>query len=205
MKWNRLTMALGTIAIVLLLVAVKTPVTNMAGRIFAIEPDLRPAGAIVVLGSGLKADGSLTFESEQRLLFGMRLYKEGLAPVFVVSGPGRLNTAPEATVRARIAVEMGIPQSRIYELPHVNTTRDEAQQSQQLLGPLGIKHVLLVTESMHMRRSKAVFEAAGLTVSAAPSDNLADMAESPIDRLDLCARLLMHLAGLIYYRIAGYI
>ena len=91
-------MALGTIAIVLLLIIVKTPVTNMAGHVFAIEPDLRPAGAIVVLGSGLKADGSLTFESEQRLLFGMRLYKEGLAPVFVVSGPARPDTAPESTV-----------------------------------------------------------------------------------------------------------
>ena len=100
---------------------------------------------------------------------------------------------------------MGIPQAHVYELPHVNTTRDEAQQTQRILAPLGIKHVLLVTESMHMRRSKAVFEAAGLTVSAAPSDNLPALAESPIDRLDLCARILMHSAGLIYYRIAGYI
>jgi uncharacterized SAM-binding protein YcdF (DUF218 family) len=198
-------MMIGTVSIIVIMLIVLTPATNIAGRAFAIQPDLRSAGAIVVLGSGLKADGSLTFESEQRLLFGMRLYKEGLAPILVLSGPARPNTAPEATVRARIAVEMGIPDGKIFELKTVNTTRDEAQQAQHILAPLGIKHILLVTESMHMRRSKAVFEAAGLTVSAAPSDNLPALAESPMDRLDLCAKLLMHSAGMIYYRIAGYI
>src|SRR5262249_6393935 len=139
------------------------------------------------------------------LLFGMRLYKERLAPILMLSGPARPDTAPEATVRARIAVEMGIPQSNILEMTDVQTTHDEATQGWRILSPLGIKHVLLVTESMHMRRSRAVFEASGFMVSAAPSDNLPHMAESPMDRLVLCAKLLMHCAGLIYYRMAGYI
>jgi uncharacterized SAM-binding protein YcdF (DUF218 family) len=205
MKWDRFTMGIGTVAIVFVLVVVITPITNIAGRAFAVEPDLRTAGAIVVLGSGLKEDGSLTYESQQRLLFGLRLYKEGLAPILVLSGPGRPDTAPEATVRARIAVEMGVPVAKIFELPKVDTTRDEAQQTAKILKPLGVNHVLIVTESMHMRRSKAVFEAAGLTVSAAPSDNLPSVARSPLDRLDLCAKLLMHASGLFYYRLAGYI
>ena len=205
MTWDRFTMAIGSIAIVFVLVVVVTPITNIAGRAFAIEPDLRPAGAIVVLGAGLKDDGSLTYESQQRLLFGLRLYKEALAPILVLSGPARPNTAAEATVRGRIAVEMGVPQSNIFELPKVDTTRDEAQQSATVLKPLGVNHVLIVTESMHMRRSKAVFEAAGLAVSAAPSDNFPAVARSPLDRLDLCAKLFMHAGGLFYYRLAGYI
>ena len=205
MNWDRFTTAIGTIAVGFVLVVVLTPITNIIGSKFAVEADLRPAGAIVVLGSGLKEDGSLTYESEQRLLFGLRLYKEGLAPILVVSGPARRNTAPEATVRERIAVEMGIPEAKVLQMPNVNTTRDEALQAEELLKPLGITHVLLVTESMHMRRSKDVFEAAGLTVSAAPSDNLPAIAHSPLDRLDLCAKLLMHVSGLLYYRIAGYI
>jgi uncharacterized SAM-binding protein YcdF (DUF218 family) len=205
MKWNRFTMVIGTIAITLAIAVAVTPMANIAGRAFAIQPDLGPSGAIVVLGAGLKSDGSLTEESQQRLLFGMRLFKEGLAPIFVVSGPTRSNTASEATVRARIAVEMGIPEKQIVELKNVDTTRDEAQQTSRLLAPGGVKHVLLVTESMHMRRSKAIFEAFGFTVSAAPSDNFPDTANSPVERLFLGIKLVMHAGGLIYYHIAGYI
>jgi uncharacterized SAM-binding protein YcdF (DUF218 family) len=205
MKWDRFTLVVGTIAIVSTFVVAATPVANIAGRAFAVEPDLHPAGAIVVLGSGLLADGSLTYESRVRLLFGLRLYRDGLAPVLVVSGPARPNTAPEATVRARIAAEMGVPESEILELRTVNTTRDEATETARVLKPLGIAHILLVTESMHMRRAKAVFETAGFTVSAAPSDNLANVADTPFERLILCTKLVMHSAGLLYYRVAGYI
>ena len=206
-QWDRLTAALGTITIAGVLIIAATPVVNIAGRAYSVEPDLKPAGAIVVLGSGILKDGSLTYESQQRLLLGMRLYKEGLAPILVLSGPPKTgnSTAPESTVRARIAVELGIPESKIFELKEVRTTRDEAQQTARLLAPFVARHVLLVTESMHMRRAKAVFEAAGFVVSPAPSDNFAAIAQSPIQRLILFENLLMHSAGLAYYRLAGYI
>ena len=205
MTWDRFTLAVGAIAVILILMIVATPLVNVAGQAFAVPANLQPAGAIVVLGSGLRDDGSLTYESAQRLLFGLRLYKEGMAPILVLSGPRRPNTAPESTVRARIAIEMGVPSTKIYELINVNTTRDEAQETARVLKPLGINHVLLITESMHMRRAKDVFEAAGLTVFAAPSDDLPAIATAPLDRLELGTKLFMHAAGLLYYRIAGYI
>jgi len=205
MTWNRLTMVIGTIAIVIVLIIALTPVANKAAQRYAISPDIRPADAIVVLGSGMRGNNSLSSESEERLLYGMELYKRGMAPILVVSGPPHGHSQAEAVVRARIATEMGIPESQIVELINVNTTRDEAQESARLLRSRNVHHVLLVTESMHMRRSKAVFEAAGFVVSAAPSDDFQDLATTPLERLDLCGKFLMHSAGLLYYRLAGYI
>src|SRR5262245_24841683 len=109
MLWNRATRILGTSAIVCLFAAILTPAVNIASRPFLTRSDIRPSDAILVLGAEIKTDGSLSYESQQRLLYGIRLYKNGLAPIFIVSGPGRPETAPESTVRAKIAVELGVP------------------------------------------------------------------------------------------------
>jgi len=198
-------MIVGSTVLISTVVIVTTPLVNIAAEAYSVPPSLVPADAIVVLGSGLEWDGSLTTESMRRLLFGLRLYKKGLAPVLLLSGPGRDDTAPEATVRSKIAVELGVPPSAIIQLTDVKTTREEALQSAAVMKPRGVKHVLLVTAPLHMRRSKMVFEAAGFDVSAAPSDNFPVAAKDPVDRMTLFGYLFMHSAGFLYYRLAGYI
>ncbi len=205
MKWNRTVMWIGTATIVGFLVVTMTPITNMTAEALVIPSELKPADAIVVLGSGILGDGTLGYESQQRLLFGLRLYKQGLAPLLIMSGPGRRNVAPEATVRARIGSELGIPESAILEMTDVLTTRDEAQETAALLKPRNPSRVLLVTEALHMRRAKRIFEMAGLSVFAAPSDNYPAIAGNPHDRLKLLINILIHSSGLVYYKIAGYI
>jgi len=199
------TRILGTSAIVCLFAAILTPAVNIASRPFLTRSDIRPSDAILVLGAEIKTDGSLSYESQQRLLYGIRLYKNGLAPIFIVSGPGRPETAPESTVRAKIAVELGVPSESILEINTARTTREEAQQTARLLTARHLNQVLLVTDALHMLRSKLIFEAAGINVSPAPSDGFPQYASSAEDRLLLLRSLLMHCAGLVYYRVAGYI
>ena len=205
MTWNKVVRILGLITILAVMAVIVTPISNIAGVALSVEPELIPADAIVVLGSGLTPDGSLGYESQQRFIYGLRLYKRGLAPTVILSGPPRLNTIPESTVRAQIAGEFGVPMSAILEMPDIKTTREEAIEAASLLKSKNVQHVLLVTEALHMRRSKLVFEAQGLRVSAAPSDHYPEYAHSAIDRLKLTQNVLMHAAGLIYYRLAGYI
>jgi uncharacterized SAM-binding protein YcdF (DUF218 family) len=207
MTWNRLTLRLGAAAIVLSAFVLFTPTVNTACRLIMVQPDIQPADAIVVLGSGLMRDGSLTYESAQRLSFGMQLYKDGLAPLLIVSGPPRPGTAPESAVRARVATESGIPADAILQIPAARTTREEAAAAAALLiarhGQQ--QHVLLVTEALHMLRAKLVFEASGVNVFAAPSDNFPRYATSADERLLLLRGFLLQSAGLVYYRLAGYV
>ena len=198
-------MTVGTIGILGSAIVFFTPIINIASRPMLVQSKIQPCDAIVVLGSGLMSDGSLSYESLQRLMFGLRLYKEGLAPTLILSGTARSNTAPESTTRARIAVELGVPSSAIFEINTAHTTREEAGQILELLKPRNQKRVLLVTEALHMLRAKLVFEAAGLDVSPAASDNFPKYAASIEERLFLLRGLLMQSAGLLYYRIAGFI
>jgi uncharacterized SAM-binding protein YcdF (DUF218 family) len=205
MKWNRFVRTLGLLITASFVITVLTPAANVVARINTVRSDVKPADAIVVLGAGLWRDGSLNSESIRRFLYGLRLYSQGLAPLLVLSGPPRDNTAPEASVRGRIATELGIPSSAIIEMDRVSTTRDEADEVASILRQRSLNHILLVTGSLHMRRSKLSFESAGLRVSAAPSDNFPEVARGPEDRVILLVETVKHSIGLLYYRIAGFI
>jgi uncharacterized SAM-binding protein YcdF (DUF218 family) len=204
---DRVMGAIGTLAAVLFLATALTPVSNYAGSYFAINPDIRPAGAIVVLGAGLWKGGMLDNESLRRTLRGIELYKNSLAPVIVFSGPARDDEPgrSEAEVRTQLAINMGIPAGAIVKEDVVNTTREESVRIAKTLQGRGIQSILLVTESLHMRRATYLFARTGMTVYPVPSDNFTLAAASPEERIQLATRLAEETAALIYYRIAGYI
>jgi uncharacterized SAM-binding protein YcdF (DUF218 family) len=182
-----------------------TPMWNIAGKCIAVPPEIEPADAIVVLAAGVMSDGSLNDESLRRAVHGFSLYKRGLAPKIVLSGPRNNDGFVEAVVRTQLALEMGIPAEALLQEIAVNTTRDEARRVGELLAMENSDRILLVTESLHMRRAMLVFERAGFHVSAAPSDDYAGTAVRPEDRLKLMRRVLEEAGALVYYRIAGYI
>jgi len=197
---------LGIVATVLLLVSLYTPLWNVLGARLAVPPKIEKADAIVVLGAGLNADHSLDNESLRRAVRGMELFKQGLADVLIVSGPENraLPGKSEAAVRRDLAVQLGMSPDRIRTIDRVNTTRDEARLVASFLGEHQVNRILLVTESMHMRRAAAVFERAGLTVLPAPSDNALEES-TPVGRLRLMTSVTEQGAAWLYYRIAGYI
>jgi uncharacterized SAM-binding protein YcdF (DUF218 family) len=100
---------------------------------------------------------------------------------------------------------MGIPPTAILREEEVHSTRDESIRISQTLRARNATRILLVTESVHMRRAKLVFEHAGLQVQAAPSADYPAFVVSPRDRLWLAVRITQEIQGLIYYRLAGYI
>src|SRR6516225_5243286 len=84
LRWIGVTVTLAMI------VSAFTPLWNAAGRRLAVKPVLEPADAIVVLGGGVRG-GELGAESLRRTIYGIELYKRGLAPILVFSGPRPLD------------------------------------------------------------------------------------------------------------------
>jgi uncharacterized SAM-binding protein YcdF (DUF218 family) len=201
-RWSRW---LGAVVLAGLVTSTVTPMWNIAGKYIAVAPEIEPADAIVVLAAGVMSDGSLNDESLRRAVHGFSLYKRGLAPKIVLSGPRNSDGIVEAVVRTKLALEMGIPADAVLQEIAVNTTRDEARRVGELLAIGNSSRILLVTESLHMRRARLVFERAGFHVAAAPSDDYAGTATRPEDRLKLMRRVLEEAGALVYYRIAGYI
>lgn len=128
--------------------------------------DAVPEGdAIVVLGGGtlkIGHDGESIVPGGvfARLEYGIRLFKQGKAPLLVFTG-GRIswqvkNGCPsEAELMARFASQYGIPQVSMLIEGKSRNTRENALYTRQLSAQRNIKRILLVTSALHMPRAKS--------------------------------------------------
>jgi uncharacterized SAM-binding protein YcdF (DUF218 family) len=205
--WERIIRGIGCLTLTVLAVVALTPVSNLAGHAFSIPPDRQQSDAIVVLAAGLLHGGELSDESLRRVMTGISLYKQGHAPILVLSGRARRDEPlpTEAELRSRLAQQMGIPAEAILKEETANTTREEAVRIARLLMHRRLRKILLVTESLHLRRAKLTFQNTGLEVFPVPSDNYSVSSTSPWDRLWLGSRIIEETAALAYYRVAGYL
>jgi uncharacterized SAM-binding protein YcdF (DUF218 family) len=140
----------------------------------------RGADAVVVLGGGAstaivggEVGGTLSTVGLIRALEGVRVFKLIGARVLLVSGgnprPDR-QVQPESALLRDVVLKAGIPPSSIVEESQSRNTREQAALVGPILRGRGVQRFVLVTSPMHMRRSLAVFHAAGFdpAVSVAP-------------------------------------
>jgi uncharacterized SAM-binding protein YcdF (DUF218 family) len=188
---------LGLAGLLVFAVAAFTPLANLLNSWMGGVPTLEPADAIVVLGrGGTDSDGVLTNRSLRRVLHGIGLYGDGLAPELVLSG-----SVEETRVRATLAHGLGVPAGAILTVAPAHTTREEAKLLRGLLLPRGRRRVLLVADPIDMPRARAVMERAGFTVLPAPT--AATGPSEPEARLGLLRDIVIELGGWTYYRLTG--
>jgi uncharacterized SAM-binding protein YcdF (DUF218 family) len=131
------------------------------------------ASAIVVLsgGSFTYRTGGLALDvlsepTALRALEAARLYRLLGDPLVVASGGAVFpadNPDPESQALGKALVSLGIPQQRIVYESLSRNTLEQAARSKDILQARHIDHFVLVTSAVHMRRSMAVFRAAGLS------------------------------------------
>jgi uncharacterized SAM-binding protein YcdF (DUF218 family) len=205
MLWNRVVRTIGGLAVIALAVSAFSPLWNYLSATPS-APHLQASGAIVVLSAAFFGTETLSDESVRRALYGIRLYRRQFAPILVLSGRSEsAGTISEARLRAELASQMGVPDPAIVLEETANTTREEATRIHQLLQQLGVKQILLVTESLHMRRAARTFQHVGFEVIPAPSDQYPKTLDSPQERVWLMSRVMQEAVALIYYRVAGYV
>ena len=135
----------------------------------ALTPKSIPkADAVLVLGGGIrpaptKGLGVEVNEAGDRLLCGVRLWKQGTAPVLITSG-ARVSfkpndpIAPEAVLSQQLAQELGVPASAVLLNDSARTTAEEAQRIHELATAEGWKKLIVVTSAFHMPRALASFQ-----------------------------------------------
>ncbi len=202
MRSRSVSRGLGLAGLALLLACAFTPLaTSLAGWLGS-TPRLEPADAIVVLGSGILPDGTLSGNSLERAVYGMRLHRRGLAPLLVFTGgPATQSRPSEPSVRAALADELGVAGTAVLTVS-ASTTREEAAHVAALLRPRGVRRILLVTESLHLVRAGGVFERAGLRVLPAPTDGTPSDS-NPEARLALTREILQEVLARLLYRLQG--
>ena len=162
--------------------------------------------AVIVLSGGTTADSLLMPESLDRLLTGLALMRDSVAPILVVTDPtnGRDGaTAAPDQARLRALVTRPFPMLMV---DSVHTTHDEAVNAWRLLRPRNATRVAVVTSPLHTRRACATFERVGFTVTCVPAVSRVysvDRAQSALDRLALFRAWIYERAAWVEYGARG--
>jgi uncharacterized SAM-binding protein YcdF (DUF218 family) len=129
---------------------------------------LLKADAIVVLGC------TPSSRLRRRVERGVQLYRQGVAPVVLLSGGGS-GPEPEAEIMRRAASACGIPEATLLVEPNSQDTIGNARESAALLHARGWRTVALVSDRTHLPRAALLFRLAGIEVvgrSGVPSRSL---------------------------------
>ena len=196
---------------------------------FAAPVPVPAAEVVVVLGGGTNPPEAPRPMVElnsagDRLIYAVRLYREGKAKSILVSG-GLLDWDQRETTPAADMAEMlaflGVPPDAIWMQGESANTYEDALYCAQILGEKGIDRILLVTSAWHMPRSVRLFEAQGLEVIPLPTDyNVTKegwermLAGNPrsilldffptASNLSLTTRMLKEYIGLFIYGLRGW-
>ena len=119
--------------------------------------DARNADAMVVLGNKVERDGAPSPRLQRRLDCAVRLYREGLAPVVIVSGGRGREGHPEAEVMRETLVEAGIPASAILVDNDGTDTFSTARNTKRIMKAQGLESVIVISSFYHILRTRMVF------------------------------------------------
>lgn len=200
-----------------------TPAANILARPLIIDENLKKADLIAVLGGGAYKDGSLGRASNERLIKGLLLYRQGYAPEVIFSGGTLVNLNDkllhtvtgsngiahggiiESEVMRDIAVKLGMPAKDFALEKSSLNTYENLKGVKKYMEENGLKTCIIVTSSTHMKRASLIASKLGLEFSPAPVKDYSPYRTSALERLTLLREVLWEYAGLALYKVYGYI
>ena len=194
-------------ALVLLWIAVAYgPLSRMLLSGLVRSDALRPADAVLVLGTRMQTDGDPTSAQLSRLLRGLELVKDGLAPKLMITELPRPYALQRPFAEALLARFK--PEAEIVDLGPTLNTRDEAVRAAEYLKKRGLRRIIVTTSPTHTYRGAALLEAQGLEVMAAPSRETrfdVETLDRPEERLMAFGSIIHERLGILVYRWRGWI
>lgn len=160
--------------------------------------EARPSQAIIVLGAA-EYDGRPSPVLAARLDHAIELYREGIAPVIVVTGgrvPGDRFT--EAGASADYLHKHGIPDASILRETTGRTSWESLEAAARFLDQRQLRRVVLVSDPYHSERIKAIAHEVGLDAVTSPTRT------SPIKGTSATRRMLGETARVAAGRLFGY-
>lgn len=199
--WLNAWLALGLYALVAF-----TPLPGGWIRDWSVGEEPKPADAIVLLSGENTQAGTVELGTLRRVTTALDLAERKLAPVLVrTTVPAHLNPTEVDTDRLISQTQGGF---RVETVGPVESTRDEATAVRAMADKQGWKKIILVTGSIHLRRSAETFRRVGLDVIPVASDDRASRdpaSKSPSERLDAFREWLPEWTAMRYYQARGWL
>lgn len=204
------------------LVVMLSPLANWLASPLLETDGPRKADLIAVLGGGAYSNGVLGSASNERLIRGVLLYREGRAPKLIFTGgsvvgikaklghtvlgksalEGRFT---EAGLMRDIAVGMGVPPGDCLAEDKSLSTFENLRNLKAYMEKEGLKTALLVSSPLHMKRTALVAKKLGVDFTLAPAFDATMNKTTPIARVHLMRDVLWEYAAFGLYWMRGQI
>lgn len=200
-----------------------TPLANMMARPLVVdETPLQKTDVIAVLGGGAYPNGVLGGASNERLLRGLILYRQGYGKTVIFTG-GSVNSMRdklghtvlgsraemtvigESVLMRQAALGLGMSEAdTVFDDRSLNTY-ENLVFVRAYMEEKGLESVTIVTSPTHMRRAELIAKKLGLKFQSAPVADYTEYRRGAIDRLSLFRETLWEYLALVLYSIYGYI
>jgi uncharacterized SAM-binding protein YcdF (DUF218 family)/lysophospholipase L1-like esterase len=159
------------------------------------------ADVIVAVGAGVVGECGNNLNGVRRVLLSAKLFREGRAPRVLFTGGPAEASCPVAEAMGALAVDVGIPRSRILVETASASTRENASRSAPVLRGLGARRLLLVTDRLHMRRAAESFTKFGFEIEVAS----VPVYDGHADNVSMLYWGVREMAALTYYNARGWL
>ena len=122
---------------------------------------------ILVLGCGVRADGSPTDRLYDRVTVGVQLYFAGAAPKLLMSGDHGREDYDEVTAMRDLAISMGVPKEDIF-LDHAGFSTYESMYRAKAI--FSCERIVVVSQEYHLYRACYIAKAFGVHAVGVSAD-----------------------------------
>ncbi len=147
---------------------------------------LQDVDCILVLGCGLRPDGTPSDMLHDRLVQGVALYELGAAPKLLMSGDHGRKAYDEVDAMKRFAVDAGISSSDVF-MDHAGfSTYESICRAKEIFQA---KKVIIVTQEYHLYRALYIAEAFGMEAYGVSADLRSYFNQTGRDAREILARV----------------
>lgn len=144
------------------------------------------ADCILVLGAGLRPDGSPSDMLRDRLAYALLLWDKGVSDTILVSGDRASATYDEVRAMKDYLVSHGVPEEHILEDPAGFCTYDSVYRAKTVYG---MHAPVVVTQRYHLYRALYIAKALDLEVCGVNSDPFTYRGQALRDIREMVARV----------------
>ena len=193
MKHKKLLFSLAILAALCLLLgiavlAVNGHVKRSAGQYILSDADaaaLENVDCILVLGCGVREDGSPSLMLRDRLDMGLALYESGAAPKLLMSGDHSRTDYDEVNAMKDVALQAGVPSADVF-MDHAGFSTYESMYRARDI--FCVERVIIVSQRYHLYRAVYNARQLGLDAWGVAAEDIAYVGQTMRETREILAR-----------------
>lgn len=188
------------VGLILLVIIFSKQLTGFLEKPLIVYQEPLSADIIVVHGGGVTEDKKLPLLAQQRLNYGLSLWRQGLAPQILVTG-GKINNEIEADLMAEDLNLRGVPATSVIKENNSVNTFENVKNSLIIIKKNNFKSAIIVTSPYHSYRVQKTWQKnwpeGEIYVSSAPKNLL----QVGVNNLAGLTTVIREYLAIVWYKI----